>query len=75
MKPLKTEPIDADDHHMTLELFLERCDAGDFIDYDGFGHYATETELFSSELVYPSDVLKKNYKPKPQFTHVVWYNK
>ena len=75
MKPLKTEPIDADDQHMTLEHFRERCEDGSFIDYDGFGHYATETELFSSEFVYPSDVLKKNYKPKPQFTHVVWYNK
>lgn len=70
----KTEPIPLYGDHMPLEKFIKNCQDGGFIDYDGYGNYATKTEMFS-KIVYPSDVLKKGYTPKSEYTHVVWFNR
>jgi hypothetical protein len=74
LRNLKTEPLPTYGDHYTLEEFVKRCQDGSFIDYDGYGNYATKTEMFD-KIVYPSDVTKKNFKPKPEFTHVVWFNR
>lgn len=74
MAHLKTGPLPTYGNHMPIEQFVESCKNGGFIDYDGYGNYATKTEMFD-KIVYPSDVTKKNYKPKPEFTHVVWFNR
>ena len=58
--------------HMTLENFIDCCKSGVFIDYDGFGHYATNKEE-SNILIKPSDIKAKKYRE--DFTHVVWYNR
>ncbi len=63
--------FDEDDDHMTIEEFKEYVDGGMFIDEDGSGNYATETEVSDID-VYPSDV---EYGLRRDFTHVVWYNK
>ena len=56
---------------MTLEEFIDSCGSL-FIDYDGFGCYATETEMFDEEII-PSDV--KKGKINYNYTHVVWFNR
>lgn len=66
------EPLDKIGHHMTLERFIGCCKDGGFIDYDGFGYYATATEQ-SDIFVYPSDITSGNYRK--DFTHVMWYNR
>lgn len=58
--------------HMTIEYFKECCDCGGFIDSDGFGVYATETQVSSID-VNPSDIETGLYRK--DFTHVVWFNK
>jgi hypothetical protein len=73
-KKLKTEPLPTYGNLYTLEEFMENCRNGGFIDYDGFGNFATAKEMYNKE-VYPSDVLKKNFKPQPEFTHVMWFNR
>jgi len=58
--------------HMTLEEFIENVNDGGFIDYDGSGHYATETEM-SDISIYPSDIEGNSYRK--DFTHIVWFNR
>lgn len=68
----KGEPLPEYGDHMPLTDFIERCEGGDFIDYDGFANYASETEMFPQE-VYPSDVVNKTIDR--QYSHVVWFNR
>lgn len=67
MKPL---PVYGD--HMTMEEFIETCESGCFIDYDGHGRYAT-AEQMSDEMVLPSDVTSGNVNRR--WTHVMWFNR
>lgn len=60
------------DDHMTIEEFISCCKSGSFIDYDGSGNYATDTQE-SNISIYPSDITEGVYRN--DFTHVVWYNK
>ena len=57
---------------MTLAEFVNDCQEGYFIDYDGWGHYGTET-MESDLSICPSDIIKGNYRK--DFTHIYWYNK
>lgn len=57
---------------MTLKEFIENCESGGFIDYDGSGKYAFKDEM-SDIAVYPSTVTDGNIDR--DFTHVVWFNK
>lgn len=73
--PFKFEKIDPDDDHMTIEEWKEACDDGMFIDYDGWGDFATETEC-SNLSVSPSDYYKNpDWNPPSWATHIVWYNR
>ena len=65
-------PIEDDDDHMTMADFIDSCECGAFIDYDGHGVYATATEKTDLTVV-PSDV--SLCKLDPRWTHVVWYNR
>ena len=58
--------------HMTLNDFIENVKSGGFIDYDGSGNYATETQM-SNITIYPSDITAGVYRK--DFTHVLWFNK
>jgi len=76
--------------HMTLSEFIEACETGCFIDYDGVGYYATGSKM-SDKTIYPSNVTGngeelnmetgeiKRVKVEKQidasFTHVVWFNR
>lgn len=57
---------------MTLQDFVESCEYGGFIDYDGFGYYATETQE-SSIKISPSDVTNNKYRK--DFPYIIWYNR
>lgn len=58
--------------HMTLEEFVEACKTGAFINYDGFGNYATK-DTCSDIQIYPSDITAGKYRS--DFTHVIWFNR
>lgn len=57
----------------TIDEFVKQVKSGHFIDYDGFGEYATATEV-SDIMVHPSDI-ERGEKHPAGYTHVVWYNK
>ena len=69
---IEHRPIKNGDDHMLIRDFIIHCKAGSFIDYDGFGLYATAS-VRSTFKVCPSDVLAGNINMN--YTHVVWYNK
>ena len=68
----KMGPIPDYGDHMTMVDFLECCECGGFIDYDGSGCYATAEQKTNIGVI-PSDVAK--CKLDPRWTHVVWFNK
>jgi len=57
---------------MTLETFIANVNCGGFIDYDGIGNYATNTQMSNIE-IYPSDIKSGTYRK--DFTHIVWFNR
>jgi hypothetical protein len=57
---------------MDLEDFIECCEDGGFIDYDGSGNYATEDKM-TDITIYPSDITSGNYRK--DFPKIVWFNK
>ena len=77
----KFKDIDKDDHLMTLEEWKDDVECGGFIDYDGYGYFATATQQ-SNIQVYPSDYWNGSMKEKQYAwheplwaTHIVWYNR
>ena len=58
--------------HMTMNAFIDCCESGAFINYDGYGNYATIDQT-TSLIVTPSDVTSG--KVDKSYTHVVWYNR
>lgn len=72
----KFEPVDPDEHAclMSWNDFVESCQSGSFIDYDGFVELATVTRV-SNVTISPSRALSTDYKRPKWATHVAWYNK
>jgi hypothetical protein len=77
----KFEDIDKNDCHLSLQEWKNDCGCGGFIDYDGYGYFATETQQ-SDIQVYPSDYWDGSRKRvdaawfEPDWaTHIVWYNR
>lgn len=70
--------LETGDTVYTLSDFQHNCEEGVFIDYDGFGYYASlqadgKTILVSRNVVEPSDI--QHGKLDTSYTHVVWYNR
>ena len=59
--------------HMTMEEFKSHCDCGGFIDYDGYGYYATKDKMIINKVIYPSH-FKKNLILEG-YDYVVWFNR
>lgn len=59
---------------MTMEDFKEHVSCGGFIDYDGYGDYATKDKS-SNKNISPSDIKLGYVLDDPKFTHVIWYNR
>jgi hypothetical protein len=72
IKTPKMYPMSKNGNLMTLSDFTSNIRSGGFIDYDGFGKYATLTEE-SDILINPSDIKSNLYRN--DFTHVNWYNR
>jgi len=71
------KPITTYCFHMRLNDFLEAVQNGSFIDDDGHGYLATESQE-SSVRVNPSDVATTLLENPSYFgwaTHVAWFNK
>lgn len=60
------------DEVIELDEFVDSCNRGNLIDYDGWGYYS-DGNLMTSIKVYPSDIT--NGFVKREWTHVVWFNK
>lgn len=58
---------------MEYSEFVDCCECGGFIDYDGYGYLACE-EYMTDKVVYPSDVVSEEFCPG-EYTHVVWFNR
>lgn len=58
--------------HILLVEFIDMCNDGMLIDYDGHGKYATLDQM-SDKDVFPSDVTVGNIDYN--FTHVMWFNR
>ena len=61
-------------HKMTKELWLENVKDGMFIDYDGSGNYASDTQM-SNISVSPSDLERGWIRKDKEFTHIIWFNR
>lgn len=57
---------------MSLKDFIENCNSGGFINYDGFGQYATNDKI-TDIIILPSDVKKGTIRK--DFDFVVWFNR
>ena len=55
-----------------LEEFIEICETGGFIDYDGSGEYVKDGKK-SNITVLPSDI--KAGKIRKEFDSVIWFNR
>ena len=66
---------------MSLEDFLDSCDSGCFIDYDGFmREIIIHGKVVSDEMIYPSDALEMKTKliqlqNEEGPIEIVWYNR
>lgn len=56
----------------TLEKFKSMVESGGFIDYDGYGNYATE-DAKSDIVIMPSDIIENIYRK--DFSHIIWFNR
>jgi hypothetical protein len=57
---------------MKLDEFIECCEDGSFIDYDGFGRYV-KNNMESDIDIYPSDVKHKSIRT--DFDTIIWFNR
>lgn len=63
-------PSDEEDVY-TIKEFKEYCDAGAFIDYDGWG-YPVKDSMADRDICIQPSVL---HRIPRSATHIVWYNK
>jgi hypothetical protein len=57
---------------MSLEDFIGCVNDGEFIDYDGYGHYVLNGKE-TNVVIYPSDI--KHQAIRREFDSVAWYNR
>ena len=78
------EPIPSYGDLMTIANWLACVKCGEFIDYDGYGRWATSTHMQANQPwgrhemrteVLPSDTKDPTFAPPAWATHVVWFNR
>lgn len=76
---MRKEPLPDYGDLMTADEFVTCCKNGSFIDYDGHGYWASETEMDRDQYVIPSFVVDRDGNLRSEFkpagTHVMWFNK
>ena len=73
----KSEPFEEDEGElMTIKEFSDNCRMGSFIDYDGYGVYATD-KLRTDIKVYASEMMAEfvDLRVDEKLTHVLWFNR
>jgi hypothetical protein len=73
-KNTKFRDIEPNSDHQKWEEFKESCEGGNFIDYDGYGEFATDKQV-SNISVLPSEANDPQFEKPNWATHVVWYNR
>lgn len=68
---MNLEPLPKYGDLFTLAEFQKMVDSRFFTDYDGYGCYATESQMSSEDTVRPSMA----GQPPDWATHVVWFNR
>lgn len=62
-----------------VQEWVDTCNSGGFIDYDGNGHFSMmrpdKIWINGKMTVYPSDITRLNLSPPTWATHVIWFNK
>lgn len=71
MPRVSLKPIPEYGDVMTVEEFAECCSCGGFIDYDGYGKYATSSQM-TNIIARPSEIKKQGLDKR--FAFVVWFN-
>lgn len=57
---------------MSLEEFIDDCNSGGFIDYDGYGRYVRDGKQ-SDIYIHPSDIRYK--RVRKDFDTIIWFNR
>lgn len=73
IKPYTLSELSEDlGHIMPLQEFIDNCNDGGFIDYDGWGYYVKDGKK-SDITIIPSDI--KHNKVRKDFDTIVWLNR
>lgn len=70
---IANDPIPDYGELMTMKEFVDCCKMGGFIDYDGWGYYATSEAINEQKTIIPSHVMKGRYDKA--YSHVLWVNR
>jgi len=73
LTPFEWEELPTYGDLFTIESWLGNVECGGFIDYDGYGNYATKDKMSNKE-IRPSHVKKFPIRDT-EFTHIVWFNR
>lgn len=60
---------------MPMSEFIHCVMQGGFIDYDGFGHYATATHMLKDPCICVKPSWVEEKKLDTSWTHIVWFNR
>jgi hypothetical protein len=55
-----------------MEVFVQACQDGTFIDYDGNGHPVVDGKMDRSIDIYPSEVVAGKFQ---EYKKIVWFNR
>ena len=60
---------------MTIAEYTEDVNTGCLMEDDGYGAYASDTQMSYIDTDFYEGGIKKTIKEYPEFTHVIWFNK
>lgn len=72
LQPIEFSEIPKYGNKLSLQEFIENVNIGVFIDSDGYGYYATDTQM-TDIIVLPSMIINKNIDDR--WSHIVWFNR
>ena len=67
-------PLSDGGYLMTIQEFRDTVTHNYFIDYDGFGYFATQEQEDETVNVWPSEFSRLTIPPE-WATHVIWFNR
>jgi hypothetical protein len=70
--PYKLKEMPTYGNVMSLDDFISCVERGNFIDYDGYGHYCKDG-MKTNITIHPSDI--KHKAIRKEFDTIVWFNR